>query len=346
MAPKVSEGIEPTMKAALDTLSITPVMLRMVAAVDTQRGRWEASSGLAHHVLCGVRAEAEYAAVAASLQLDGIGLGEIDVAALVEAGRRRQPADREARAALGYHAALRALQDLWRELSLTSAHVGELHGMVTGAPRATVETDLFRDAAAAEAAQDLLAATQTEIQTGEHHPVLVASLLAGRWLALQPLKTSNAPLARLLVRLVLLRSGYAFVPYGALEAIIYQHRAAAYRGLRRLQSLDAPNDWMVASLRCLVGMAEDARTRLAAATRDAALPPLSEALLRAASRCPGLTLRTAVAVTGANRNTVKVHVRRLVASGCLVQYGRGRGTWYEVPRLGRMTTGSGLTRAA
>jgi len=42
-----------------------------------------------------------------------------------------------------------------------------------------------------------------------------------------------------------------------------------------------------------------------------------------------LTVREAVALTGANRNTVKDHLRRLVNSGRLARRGRGRGTWYE-----------------
>jgi len=34
-------------------------------------------------------------------------------------------------------------------------------------------------------------------------------------------------------------------------------------------------------------------------------------------------------VTGANRNTVKVHLRDLAAQMLLVQEGKGKGTWYH-----------------
>ena len=38
----------------------------------------------------------------------------------------------------------------------------------------------------------------------------------------------------------------------------------------------------------------------------------------------------AVTLTGANRNTLKVHLRRLVKQGRLAQHGAGKGTWYSL----------------
>lgn len=37
----------------------------------------------------------------------------------------------------------------------------------------------------------------------------------------------------------------------------------------------------------------------------------------------------AVAATGANRNTIKSQLRKLVEARRLTRHGRGRGTWYE-----------------
>ena len=48
-----------------------------------------------------------------------------------------------------------------------------------------------------------------------------------------------------------------------------------------------------------------------------------------------LTVATALELTGANRNTVKDHLRRLTKAGHLVRHGAGRGTWYARPARGR-----------
>jgi predicted transcriptional regulator len=44
-----------------------------------------------------------------------------------------------------------------------------------------------------------------------------------------------------------------------------------------------------------------------------------------------VTIREMVTVTGANRNTLKVHLRSLVKDRGLVQHGAGRGSWYALP---------------
>jgi predicted HTH transcriptional regulator len=44
-----------------------------------------------------------------------------------------------------------------------------------------------------------------------------------------------------------------------------------------------------------------------------------------------VTIRDAVTLTGASRNTLKEHLRMLVERRHLVQHGVGRGTWYSLP---------------
>jgi predicted HTH transcriptional regulator len=44
-----------------------------------------------------------------------------------------------------------------------------------------------------------------------------------------------------------------------------------------------------------------------------------------------MTMREAVGLTGASRNTLKVQLRSLVHRGLLIQRGEGRGAWYGFP---------------
>ena len=59
------------------------------------------------------------------------------------------------------------------------------------------------------------------------------------------------------------------------------------------------------------------------------LAPLSEKLLSIVRERGRVTVREAAVLTGANRNTIKDHLRRLVDGGRLTRRGRGRGSWYE-----------------
>lgn len=60
----------------------------------------------------------------------------------------------------------------------------------------------------------------------------------------------------------------------------------------------------------------------------ARLPELSVAIVELARAHGRVTMADAVRATGANHNTLKLHLRRLVADGAIVQHGKGRGAWY------------------
>lgn len=58
------------------------------------------------------------------------------------------------------------------------------------------------------------------------------------------------------------------------------------------------------------------------------LPPLSREIIRIARQQGKATVRDVVKVTGASRNTIKAHIKKLVQNGKLMQRGIGKGTWY------------------
>ena len=60
------------------------------------------------------------------------------------------------------------------------------------------------------------------------------------------------------------------------------------------------------------------------------LPELSLRILEIAREHGRLTIRAAVAATGASRNTIKDHVRALTRDGHLTRHGAGRSTWYAL----------------
>jgi hypothetical protein len=61
-----------------------------------------------------------------------------------------------------------------------------------------------------------------------------------------------------------------------------------------------------------------------------ALSAIDEQLLQLARQHGRLTLTVAQHLTNVNRNTLKLHLRQLVAAGRLKLLGRGRSSWYEV----------------
>ncbi|MET0056759.1 MAG: DUF977 family protein, partial [Candidatus Thiodiazotropha sp. 6PLUC10] len=134
--------------------------------------------------------------------------------------------------------------------------------------------------------------------------------------------------------LLLLRSGYAYVPYSSLESVIEQTKEGYYMALRGTQGTirTAPPDWqpwVMYFLHALQKQKARLETKIA---REKILveklPELSVQILELAKEHGRLTIGQIVQITVANRNTVKKHLQALVAGGHLAQHGTGKGTWY------------------
>lgn len=63
---------------------------------------------------------------------------------------------------------------------------------------------------------------------------------------------------------------------------------------------------------------------------QAALPELAVTILDHAKEHGRVTIGNVIRATGASRNTLKDHLKRLVEQGHLLQHGKGKGTWYSL----------------
>ena len=61
------------------------------------------------------------------------------------------------------------------------------------------------------------------------------------------------------------------------------------------------------------------------------LPPLSQDIIQFAREHGRVTVRSVQRITGANRNTIKAHIKKLLRSGKIKKIGAGKGTWYRLP---------------
>jgi Fic family protein len=168
----------------------------------------------------------------------------------------------------------------------------------------------------------------------EYHSLLTIGVFVVRFLAIHPFQDGNGRLSRVLTTLLLLRAGYNYVPYSSLERVIEENKDAYYRSLRKAQAtLDNDEsglaDWMVFFLRCLAQQKNVLSRKVEREGTMAPISPLDAELLRLAREHGRLTIRGAVAATGANRSTLKLHLRQLAKAGHLVMRGKQRATWYE-----------------
>ena len=141
------------------------------------------------------------------------------------------------------------------------------------------------------------------------------------FLAIHPFQDGNGRLSRVLTTLLLLRSGYTYVPYSSLESVIEQTKEPYYIALRQTQSsiqTPAP-DWLP-WLTYFFGALVEQKTRLEKKIERERillgdLPDLSVQILELCRERGRVTISEVTKATGANRSTVKDHVTALVSAG-------------------------------
>lgn len=341
------------------SLAISPRTLAVIAELDEFKGAWRALGRIDPDRLSSLRRVATIESVGSSTRIEGSRLSDREVESLLSRLEVRAFRTRDEQEVAGYAAVMDLVYEHWAELPVTENHLRQLHWDLlqhsekderhrgsyktlpnhveafgpNGEPLGVV----FATATPFETPQrmaDLLGWLAERERAGDLHPLLVVAVFVVVFLAIHPFQDGNGRLSRILTTLLLLRAGYAYVPYSSLETVVEQSKEGYYRALRATQTTlptEAP-DWEP-WLSFFLGALQQQKRRLAAKLdREQVLlhrlPELSVQLLELAREHGRLTLAEAVRVTGANRNTLKDHLQKLTRAGHLTRHGSGRGSWY------------------
>ncbi len=345
------------MLAGLPPPDLTPDLLRLIADLDEFKGRWQALGRLAPERLVGLRRVATVESIGSSTRIEGAALTDAEVDRLLAGIGRESFRSRDEQEVAGYAAAMDLVFESWRAITLTENHIQHLHSVLlrhstrdephrgryktlpnrveafdADGRSAGVVLDFASPFDTPRLMTELIDDARAALDGNAHHPLLVIGVFVVRFLAIHPFLDGNGRLSRVLTTLLLLRAGYEYVPFSSLEKVIEANKDGYYRALRRAQATPADSaaltGWLLFLLRCLAAQKDTLARKVEVEQRIAELPPLAADLLHLAQTRGRVTLREAVAATGGSRNTLKVHLRRLVTEGRLRRAGRGRGTWY------------------
>jgi len=344
----------------IETVTITPESLGLIAEIDEFKGAWKALGTLAPERLSALRRVATIESIGSSTRIEGSKLSDSEVEKLLTNLSVHSFASRDEQEVAGYAETMEQIFQSWEYIPLTENFVRQLHrdllrhsdkderhrGIYKTSPNNVVAFDadgkqigvVFETATPFETPQrmaELIGWTNAALETKRLHPLLVIGIFTVTFLAIHPFQDGNGRLSRILTTLLLLRSGYAYTPYSSLESVIENSKEGYYLALRQTQTTirtDAPNwhPWLLFFLRAL----HQQMKRLEKKVEQehivlAALPELSLQILEYARDHGRVTVKDMVILTGASRNTLKEHFRKLVENRELTMQGKGRGIWYK-----------------
>jgi Fic family protein len=345
-----------------DTLQITPEILALIAEVDEFKGAWRALGFLAPERLSALRRVATIESIGSSTRIEGSRLSDRDVERLLANLEIKSFATRDEQEVAGYAEVMNTVFRAWLDIKITENHIRQLHRDLLvysdkdGWHRGSYKTSSNSVAAFDENGNQIGIVFETATpfdtprlmaelinwlneaqETRRLHPLLLIGVFVVVFLEIHPFQDGNGRLSRVLTTLLLLQAGYTYVPYSSLESVIEQSKEAYYLALRQTQGTirtDAPDwqPWLTFFLRAL----HQQMKRLAAKVEReklmmAALPELALQILDQARDHGRVTMGNMVRLTGASRNTLKEHFRKLVENGQLLRHGIGKGSWYTLP---------------
>ena len=288
-------------------------------------------------------------------------LSDRDVERLLSNFQIQKFSTRDEQEVAGYAKVMEMVFTSWQHIALTENHIKQLHrdllihsekdawhrGNYKTSTNSVVAFDangkqlgvVFETATPFDTPRlmtELVTWFNDERGAGRVHPLLLIGIWAVVFLEIHPFQDGNGRLSRVLTTLLLLQSGYAYVPYSSLESVVEQSKEAYYLALRHTQGTirtEAPN-WLPWLLFFLRALAEQVRRLNRKIEREklvlAALPALSLRIVEFARGHGRVTMADAIRLTGSNRNTLKQHFRALVQRNQLGVHGAGRGAWYEI----------------
>jgi Fic family protein len=339
----------------LDTLTISADILALIAKIDEFKGAWRALGTLAPERLFSLRRVATIESIGSSTRIEGSKLSNREVEALLARLDIKKFDTRDEQEVAGYAEVMELVYASWQHITFTENHIQQLHrdllqySAKDERHRGNYKTTENRVAAFDEDGKQIAVIFDTprlmtelvdwynrETSEKNLHPLLAIAVFIVVFLEIHPFKDGNGRLSRVLTMLLMLQAGYSYVPYSSLEAIIEQNKQAYYLALRQTQGTirtDSPNwqPWVLFFLRSLSSQVIRLEEKV---THEklvlAALPALSLQIIELAQKQGRVTMGEVFLASGASKNTIKAHLRKLVQANQLKQHGAGRGVWYSV----------------
>jgi Fic family protein len=347
-------------------LKISTEILSLISSIDEFKGAWRALGTLAPERLSALRRVATIESVGSSTRIEGSKLSDRDVEKLlatleIKSFEIKSFEARDEQEVAGYANVMETIFQSWEDIPITENHIKQLHGDLLAYSkkderhRGNYKTHSNSVAAFDETGkqvgivfetatpfdtpmlmQELVSWIREVIENKTMHPLLAVAIFTVIFLEIHPFQDGNGRLSRVLTTLLLLRTGYAYVPYSSLESIVEKSKESYYLALRQTQGTirtDEP-DWQPWVLFFLRSLHQQVKVLSNKVDREkivlASLPKLSVQILEQARGHGRVTIGDMIKLTGTSRNTLKEHFRALTKNNHLEMHGSGRGVWYSL----------------
>lgn len=342
-------------------IKINNQMLSIISEIDEFKGSWKLLGKMAPEKLKALKKVATIESVGSSNRIEGNKLSDKQVEELLSRINKQSFANRDEEEVAGYAKLADTIFEDWEIIPLSENYIKQLHKILLEYSSkdekhkgeykkisnsvAAYDSDgkeigiVFETATPFETPlkmQELIEWTSKNLAERYYHPLIVIGIFVVNFLAIHPFQDGNGRLSRALTNLLLLKSGYLYIPYSSTESIVEDNKEAYYRALREtqvsLKSVPNYEPWLMFFLKTLQKQKIRLEYKLehthTSIKSNLDLPEASAKIMEIFDSKERATISKLAELTNINANTLKKHLAFLVKNNYLVKHGKTRGVWY------------------
>jgi len=235
-------------------------ILTKIAKIDELKGQWIAGARLSPQVLGRLKRSVLVTSTGASTRIEGARLSDEDVEKLMRGISIQKFKDRDKQEVKGYYELLQNVFDSWKSIKFSENTIKHFHkellkyvdkdrlhrgeykkteNKVEMIDQEGRSVGILFDTTLAYLTpikmHELIEATQKAFKEKKYHSLLIISNFLVEFLGIHPFQDGNGRISRILTNLLLLRSGYLYMPYVSHEKLIEDNKPDYYMSLRKSQ---------------------------------------------------------------------------------------------------------------
>lgn len=339
---------------------IPPALVSAIGQIEELKGRWISGARLSPQVLSRLKKSVLVTSTGASTRIEGAQLSDEEVDQLMRGIAIEKFADRDAQEVRGYFELLQNVFEAWEDLPLSEGGIKHFHRELL---KYVAKDELHRGEYKKKENQvrlvdaqgrdkgvlfdttpayltskemtELVEWTRATLANKSYHPLLVIGNFVVEFLNIHPFEDGNGRLSRILTNLLLLREGYAFVPYISHEKLIEAEKVSYYQALRASQKTfktkqESVESWLSFFFAILQKQSSQAISLLSDANIEVWLSPKQLAVWHVLLETGEASPQMIVQSSGVGRPTVNQALHKLVKMKRIERIGEGRATRYRL----------------
>lgn len=239
---------------------IPSVIVSKIAKIDELKGQWITGAKLGPQALGRLKRSVLITSTGASTRIEGSRLSDEDIEKMMKGINIQKFTDRDKQEVKGYYELLENVFDSWKSLKFNEGAIKHFHNellkyvekdkdhrgeykkgenKVHMVDEAGKSIGTLFDTTPAYLApiqmQELVEWTIKALKEEKHHPLLIIGNFLVEFLKIHPFSDGNGRVSRVLTNLLLLKSGYLYMPYVSHEKLVEDNKPDYYIALRRSQ---------------------------------------------------------------------------------------------------------------